>query len=508
MDLYTHQNVENQEERNDDAIRSIKNGVLLVGDIMKSTLGPKGCMKVIQGKETSVTNDGAFILKNLVIDSASAKIIINSSINQDFEEGDGTTSIAVLTSLLLKEAYELSIHPIKIIKGFSLALTRCLDVINKRKFTPKADDLRNLIKTTLNSKVLSNSLNIFIDICIKAIEKTEDINLIEIIKMEGSLEESFITDGILLKKDLDISITNPKILICNTCLDFDKVKIHSSKACVNSVSELMKIEEAEKKKMNEKIESITKQKFDLFINRQIIYDYPMQLLKNKGLAVIEHADFDGVERLNKVLGGDLLSAFEEIKEENFGTCESVKTINIKGHNMIKFDGIKKGACSIVLFGSSKEMLDEAERSIHDALCVLKRIKESPYCVFGGGCIEAAMAIELSKLALDVKTKESEAIEAFSRALLTIPKILATNSGFDGDEVKALIKNDHVYRRYTNGVDVETGKTCCMRNKGILEGYEMKKKVIESACETAQTILKCDGLVKCKPRERSDEHLCH
>lgn len=508
MELYSHQNVGNVEEKQDDAIRTIRNGTNLIGDIMKTTLGPKGCLKVLHGKETSVTNDGAFILKNLLIDSASAKIIVNGSVNQDFEEGDGTTSIAVLTSHLLKEAYDLTIHPIKIIKGFSMALNKCLDVLNRKKFAPRPEEFKSLIKTTLNSKILSNNLDLFTDICISAIEKTTDINLIEIIKLEGNLNESCILDGIVLRKDMDVDLIKPKILVTNTSMDYDKIKIFSSKISVDSVAELQKIEEAEKEKMKNKVDFITQIPFDLFINRQIIYDYPLQLLKNKNLTIIEHADFEGVERLNKVLGGNLLSNFDNITNADLGTCERVYNINIKGHKLVKFEGIKKGACTIILCGSSKEVLDEAERSVHDALCVLKRVMQAPFCIYGGGCIETALALELSKLSLEVKSKESDAIEAFSRALLTIPKILVENCGFDGDEAKTMLKNDHSYRRYTYGVNVENGKTCCMREKGVLEGFEMKKRVITSACETAQTILKCDGVVKIRPKERSDEHLCH
>jgi T-complex protein 1 subunit beta len=502
MELYTHQNADNSEERKDDAVRTIKAGAHIIGEILKSTLGPKGSLKVLTGKNLSVTNDGAFILKNLQIDSASAKIIINSSINQDWEEGDGTTSIAVLSTLLINEAYNSGIHPMKIIKGYSLALAKCLDVLNKRKFSPRTEDIRSLVKTTLNSKVLVNNLDLFTNICMAAIENTDDINLIEIIKLEGDLQESLIVDGLVLNKDIDINLENPRILVANTALDFDKTKILSSKISVGSVKELEKIEIAEKEKMINKVESICSSKFDLFINRQIIYDFPLQLLKNKNLAVIEHADFVGVEKLNKVLGGNLISTFDNIKEDDFGTCKKVSNVTFKDKKMIKFEGIRKGASTIVLFGSSKEILDEAERSIHDALCVLKRIKESPYCIYGGGSAEMAMSIELSKLALEIKTKESEGVECFSRALQQIPKIIVANCGYDGDEVKAILKNDHSYRRSTYGVNIENGKSCCMREKGVIEGFEMKKRVLMAACETAQTILKCDGIVKCKPRERT------
>lgn len=544
MELYTHQNAENSEERRDDAIRTIQAGAGIIGDILKSTLGPKGALKILQGKETAVTNDGAYILKNLLIDSASARIIANSSISQDIDEGDGTTSIAVLTSLLLSGAYKSTVHPVKILRGFSMAANKCTEILNKKKFAPKPDDIKNLVRTTLNSKVLVNSLDLFVDICIRAIESSEDIDLIEIVKLEGDLSESILVDGLLLDVNLNMdmknpedsenikdnikstnakdnikndnsiilstgnALVNPKILVANTSLDYDKIKIMSSKINVNSIKELEKIEIAEKEKMKNKINKIAEKNFDLFINRQIIYDYPMQLLRNKGLAVIEHADFSGVEKLNKVLGGNLVSTFDEMKEEDFGTCKMVSVVTVKGKQLVKFDGIKKGAATILLFGSSKVMLDEAERSIHDALCVLKRIKESPYCLYGGGATEMSLAVELQKMALDIKTRESEGIEIFSRALQQIPAILANNCGFDGDEIRAALKNDHSYRRATYGVNVETGKSGCMKERGIIEGFEMKKRVITAACETAQTILKCDGIVKCKPRERQGHGQCH
>ncbi|KAI5169108.1 T-complex protein 1 subunit beta [Pancytospora epiphaga] len=502
MELYSHKNAENTEERADDARRNIRAGFTLIGDILKSTLGPRGSLKVMQGKETAITNDGAFILKNLLIDSVSARIIASSSVSQDIEEGDGTTSIAVLTSLLLNEAYSSTVHPAKIIRGFSLAMSRSLEILNKRKFAPKPDDLKNLVKTTLNSKVLANCLDLFVNICIKAVEQAEDITLIEIVKLEGDLGESILVDGMVLNKDVSISLENPRILVANTSLDLDKVKIFSSKINVSSVKELEKIEQAEKDKMVEKIERITSVPLELFINRQIIYDYPMQLLKNKGIAVIEHADFAGVERLNKVLGGNLVSTFDALSSADLGSCGKASTITIKGHRMVVFEGIQKGASSIILFGSSKEMLDEAERSIHDALCVLKRIKERPFCVYGGGAIESSIAAELFKYALEIKTKESEGVECFARALQRIPSIIAENCGFDGDEIRTVLKNDHSYRRSTYGVNVDTGKSGCMKERGVIEGMEMKKRVIVAACETAQTILKCDGIVKCKPRERS------
>lgn len=502
MELYTHKNAETQEERRDEAVRTIKAGVTLIRDILKSTLGPMGALKILQGKETAVTNDGAYILKNLLIDSPSAKIIVSSSTSQDRDEGDGTTSIALLATLIILEAYSSTVHPIKLISGLALASARSVELLGRRKFVPKPEDVRNLVRTTLNSKVLSECLELFVDICVRAVDRVDDIQFIEIIKTEGELSESTLVDGFVLDSSVEVELVSPRIIVANTSLDYDKIKIMSSKINVNSISELTQIEQAEKDKMMSKVKRITDKPFDMFINRQIIYDYPMQLLRETGLVVVEHADFSGVERLNKVLGGSLISTFEELKEGDYGTCARVSNINVGSKRMIKFDGIRKGACSIILCGGSREFLEEAERSIHDALCVLSRVRQSPACLYGGGSTEMGLAVELSKYASEIKTKESEGIECLSRALQNIPAILAENCGFDGAEFKAALRSDHSYRRATHGLNVETGKPGCMRERGIVEGFEMKKRLILAACETAQTILKCDGLVKSKPRERS------
>lgn len=503
MELYTHQNAENTEERKDDAVRTIKAGAALIAEIMKSTLGPKGALKVLHGRETSVTNDGATILKNLQIDSPSARIIASSSIAQDTDEGDGTTSIALLAALLLDEAYKSTVHPTKLISGLGLARTRCLELLAKRKFVPKPEDVSALVRTTLNSKVLASSLEKFVEMCVQAMDRADDVQHVGVIKLDGDLSESTLVDGFVLDKDVDIPvIERPRVVIANTAMDYDKIKIMSSRVSVHSIAELQAIEEAEKEKMARKVAQIASLPFDLFVNRQIIYDYPMQLLRSTGLSVIEHADFDGVERLNKVLGGNLISTFDSLRKEDIGHCARVAPFVVKGHRMVRFEGVQRGACTIVLCGGSRELLDEAERSIHDALCVIKRVKESPACLYGGGCSEMALAVELAKYAAEIKTKEAEGIECFARALQRIPQILAENCGFDGNELRAQLRSDHQsYRRATYGVNVDTGKSACMRERGVVEGYEMKRRVIAAACETAQTLLKCDGLVRVKLRER-------
>ncbi|KAH9411692.1 TCP-1/cpn60 chaperonin [Ordospora pajunii] len=508
MSMFSHIDLGATEEKGDDAKRTILAGTDMIAEILKTTLGPKGMLKMLKGQNVSVTNDGAFILKNLMIDSASARILVDCSVGQDWEEGDGTTSVAILASLLVKEASRLNVHPTRILRGYRMAQQRCEDILHGMSFEPTRDDLMRIVWTTLCSKVVKYDIEKFCNICVSAVERLEgrsDLGLIQVIKCAGKLEDSYLDEGFILKKDVRIDeVSNPRIVIANTSMDHDKIKVFGAKINVSSVSELEELETAEKAKVREKVDRISKSKANVFINRQLIYDYPDQLLRMKGIQPIEHADFDGVERLSNVLGGKILSTFESVDESCYGTCKSVKNVEIGGERAIRFEGVSNGASTIVLFGSSKEMLDEAERSIHDALCVLMRIKEDPRAVYGGGASEMSMAVGLNGYAMEVAGAESDAILSFSNALQQIPKILAENGGHDGEETKTSLRAEHSSGNSSYGVNVKDGSVCCMKEIGIIDSFRIKKRIIMAASEVAQMIVKCDGIAKRKPRERTRE----
>ncbi|EPR77775.1 T complex protein 1 subunit beta [Spraguea lophii 42_110] len=505
MNSFSYLDFGASEERGEDAKREFISGTTLVGDILKSTLGPKGMVKLLTtGKEITVTNDGATILKNLIINSASAKLIINSSVSQDWEEGDGTTTIAVLTSLILEECRKLKIAPINIIKGLELGLDKCIETLDKISETCKEEDLLSLAKTTLCSKVVRCDLDKFGKLCVDAVQRIKGYSLdrINFVKVAGRLEDSYLEEGFILDRDQDINLQNPKIMIANCTLDADKVKIFSAKIKVNSIKDLSDLEKAEKDRMKAKIEKMCSYNIDCFINRQLIYDYPSQLFNENGVVPLEHADFDGVERLASVLGGKIVSTFDGLDDNSFGTCKEVKNITIGNKKMVQFSGLKSGACTIVLKGSSKEVLDEAERSIHDALCVLKRISTTNKIIYGGGAPEMNMANNLNQYALKIEDKESSAVFALSNALERIPQILAENGGLDGEAIKSKLRSLHTKGKITFGVDFDAKDLTCMKTKGVVESLRIKKRIMRAAVETAQMLIKCDAIIKCKPRERT------
>lgn len=188
--------------------------------------------------------------------------------------------------------------------------------------------------------------------------------------------------------------------------------------------------------MFDKVQRILAYKPDVFINRQLIYNYPEQLLAEAGVMVIEHADFDGIERLSAVLGSDILSTFDQPdKEDALGTCDSIEEIMIGEDKVIAFKGCKRNeACSIVLRGSGDHILDEADRSLHDAICVLVAAVKNHKVIYGGGNAEMRMSLAVDDLARTMEGKDAIAVEAFARALRQLPTIIADNAGYDSAEL--------------------------------------------------------------------------
>merc|ERR1740124_1718836 len=200
-------------------------------------------------------------------------------------------------------------------------------------------------------------------------------------------------------------------------MDTDKIKIFGARVRVSSIAKVAEIEKAEKEKMKAKVKKILNHNIDLFINRQLIYNYPEEIMTDNGVSSIEHADFEGVERLALVLGADIVSTFDHPDLVKYGECKKVNEIMIGEDKVIQFEGCKKGqACTIVLRGSSKHIIAEAERSVHDALCVLSQTVKTRRIVLGGGCAEVLMAKDVEALARRTSGKQALAIESFARAL--------------------------------------------------------------------------------------------
>jgi len=237
----------------------------------------------------------------------------------------------------------------------------------------------------------------------------------------------------------------------------------------------------------------------------LIYDYPEQLLRDAGVMVIQHADFDGMERLSAVLGADILSTFDDPNPDVLGSCALVEEVMIGEDTVIKFSGCAKNeACTIILRGSGAHILDEAERSLHDAICVLVAAVKNHKTIYGGGNSEMRMAAAVSDLATSTEGKQSLAIEAFSNALRQLPTIIADNAGYDSAEIVQNLRSVITKGDHEAGLNMFTGQVDNMKDLGITECLRVKEQALVSATEAAEMILRVDDIVKCAPRQREGQ----
>ena len=330
---------------------------MAIADLVKTTLGPKGMDKILQkmdpnDQSISVTNDGATILSKIHLDNPAAKVLVDIAKVQDSEVGDGTTSVAVFCGELLREAESLllqRIHPQIICSGWRLATSLAKQALESvATQTVTRDDMLRIAQTTLSSKLVYQEKLHFATLCVNAVErltkqaaentkdgKPIDINLdhIQIIKMPGgSLRDSYLEDGFLLEKSIGVGqpkrLEKCKILIANTSMDTDKIKMYGSRVQVDSLNKVAEIEQAEKLKMKKKVDKIIGHGCNVFINRQLIYNYPESLFAAANIMAIEHADFDGVERLAAVTGGEVVSTFDHPEKVTLGECDVLEEVRM------------------------------------------------------------------------------------------------------------------------------------------------------------------------------------
>ncbi|KAG5520067.1 hypothetical protein PMAC_001143 [Pneumocystis sp. 'macacae'] len=474
------------EERGESARMSTFVGAIAVGDLDK----------ILQSASTGeivVTNDGATILRSISLDNAAAKALVNVSITQDNEIGDGTTSVTVLAAELLREAERLidsKIHPQTIIDGYRIATSIALNALYESSVDHKDNselfrkDLENIARTTLSSKILAQDRDHFSKLAVDAVFRSTNLESIQIIKkLGGKLKDSYLDEGFILEKKIGVNqpkrLENVKILVANTPMDTDKVKIFGARVKVNTTSKLAELEKAEKAK----VEKIKAHGINCFVNRQLIYNWPEQLFADAGIISIEHADFDGIERLALVTGGEIASTFDHPEYVKLGKCDLIEEIIIGEDKMIKFSGVAAGeACA------TSQLLDEAERSLHDALSVLLQTMNDSKTILGGGCSEILMAKAVDSVASKESGKKVHAIEAFARALRTIPMILASNAGLDSSELVSLLRSAHYNGMISYGLDLINGEIADMRDAGVIESYKLKYSIVSSASEVAEMLL--------------------
>lgn len=505
-----------------------------IANVVKSSLGPVGLDKMLVDDigDVQITNDGATILSLLEVEHPAGKVLVDLAKLQDEEVGDGTTSVVLIAAELLKNAEELvqnKIHPTSIISGYRLAckeackyvqenLTVSVDTLGK-------DSLVNAARTSMSSKLVSTDTDFFSNMvvdAVQAIKQTDPkgspvypIKSIHVLKATGkSPNESQLINGFALNctvahQQMPKYVKNAKIALLDFSLQ--KAKMHLGvSVLVDDPDKLEAIRERETLIPKERIQKIISAGANVILTTGGIDDLCNKyLIENNIMAVTRCLKMD-LKRIAKATGGKLLLSLsdmegdESYEKEALGEAAEVVQERVSDNELILIKSPKKdNSASIILRGPNEYFLDEAERSIHDAICVVKRVLESKKLVPGGGAVEAALSIYLESFATSLSSVEQLAIAEFAKSLLVIPKILAVNAAKDASDLVAKLrayhnssqtKTEHANLKWV-GLDLNKGTIRDNKEAGVMEPSISKIKSLKFATEAAITILRIDDLIK-------------
>jgi len=501
------------------AIKSHIIAAKAVANILKTSLGPKGLDKLMVSSDgdITITNDGATILKMMDVDHQVAKLMVQLSQSQDDEIGDGTTGVVVLCGALLEQAEHLidkGIHAIRIADGFELAAQCAIKNLDKIADEFKIDlkDTSNLVKTartTLGSKIINKCHDQMAHIAVDAIMAvadfaTKDVNF-ELIKVEakvgGRMEDSMLVKGVIVDKDfshpqMPKELKDVKLAILTCPFEPPKPKT-KHKLDVTNVDDYKKLRQYEKETFEKMVDQVKEAGATLAICQWGFDDEANHLLLQRDLPAVRWVGGPEIELIAIATGGRIVPRFQELSSEKLGVAGKVREMTFgttKDKMLVIEECANSKAVTIFLRGGTKMIIEEAKRSMHDALCVIRNLVRDNRVVYGGGASEISCALAVSKEADSIKSIEQYAFRAFADALESIPLALAENCGLDPINTLTNIKSRQVAESNPAlGVNCMEMGTCDMKEQSVIETLQSKKSQIQLATQLVKMILKIDDI---------------
>ncbi|MCW4040964.1 MAG: thermosome subunit beta [Candidatus Bathyarchaeota archaeon] len=503
--------------RGRDAQRSNITAAKVIAETVKSSLGPKGMDKMLVDGlgDITITSDGATILKEMDVQHPAAKMMVEVSKTTDDEVGDGTTSVVVLSGKLLEKAETLinsNIHPTIIVDGYRAAAAHALTVYTDIAITVSPTDtvmLKKAAMTSMGSKLVADYRDFLSDIAVDAVlhiaqqvdgEYTIDLDDIKMDKKAGeSLLGTQLIEGIAIDKEIVHSgmpkrIDDANIALINSPLENEKTEF-TAKISIERPEEMQAFLDQEEHMLREMVAKITTASANVLICQKGIDDVAQHFLAKAGIIAIRRCTQSNMEKLAKATGAKIIANLNNLTATDLGYAQLVEERKIGDDKWVFVEGCKNPkAVTILIRGGTEKVIDEADRSLHDALCVVRDIVLNPQVVAGGGAPEMEVAAQTRKWAESLSGKEQLAAIAFADALEVIPTTLAENAGLDPIDILVELRSRHEKGDIWTGVDVFSGEVNDMTELDVYEPLVVKEQIITSASEAAVMILRIDDVI--------------
>jgi thermosome len=497
----------------------------IIGEVLKTTLGPRGMDKMLIDSlgDITITNDGAAILDEMDVEHPAAKMMVEIAKTQDDMVGDGTTTTVVLAGELLKKAEELldqNIHPTLLVSGYRKAAQKAIETISKVAVPVDISDRKTLLRvalTSMGSKAVGAAREHLAEISIDAVKqiteqrgdrKIADIENIQLVKKTGkSLLETQLISGIIIDKEVVHSgmpkkKENAKIVLLDSALEIEKTEM-SAEIRIRDPTQMQAFLDQETKMMKDMVDRIKATKADVVFCQKGIDDMVQHFLAKENIMAARRIKESDMEKLSRATGGIIVSDLDDLKLTDLGKAGLVEERKIGDDKMIFVEKCKDPhSVAILIRAGLERMVDEAERAMTDSLSVVSDVVEDNKIVAGGGAVEVEVAKELRKYATSVGGREQLAVEAFADAVEVIPKTLAENAGLEPIDVIVELRSSHEKPKgkYA-GINVFNGKVEDSIEKGVIEPAVVKEQALKSAAESAAMILRIDDVIAAtKPKE--------
>ena len=488
-----------------------------IAEAVKSSLGPKGMDKMLvdSSGDITITSDGRTILDKMNIDHPAAKMMVEVAKTQDAEVGDGTTTSVIVAGELLGKAEDLinkGVHPTVIVEGYNKAADKALETLETIAIPVKPTGKEFLMKiaaTSMASKLVSENKEQLAKIAVEAVlhiaikigeDYKVDLDDIMVEKKPGeSMSETKLIEGLVLDKEVVHSgmpkrVEKAKIVLLESALEIEKTEF-DAKINIERPDQMESFLLEEENMLKAMVEKIVAAEANVVVCQKGIDDTVQHFLARKGILALQRVKESDMEKLSKATGGKPVTNIKELLKSDLGFAEIVEERKIGDDKMTFIEGCKNPlSVAILIRGADKRFLDEAERSLHDALCVVRDVVQVPKIVAGGGAPEMEIARALRSYAETLPGREQLAIRSFGEAMEIVPLTLGENAGLDPVDLLLELRTRHEKGEKWAGVDVFDGKIKDMRDLEVYEPISVKKQTIKSANEAATMILRIDDVI--------------